>query len=368
MPASTSSSTRPEGAPDGGAGRDDLWVTVLAGGIGSRFWPLSTPERPKQLLPLAGERPLIVETVDRARSLAPDARIRILTGHELVEPIRRALPGLPGDAFLIEPRARGTAPVLAWAAWAVARRDPDAVLVSLHSDHVVRPEDAFTELVRDAAAVAVDHATLVTIAVPPDRPEIGYGYIQPGRELRSPGESRAFRVGAFHEKPDSDTASRYVDEGYLWNSGIFVWPARLFLDEVSAHAPEIGTALAHLEAGEVERYFAEVPSISVDEAVLERSDRVAAVEATFQWDDVGNWESLARTRPGDEEGNVVVGEGSVFDGTGNVVYTEDGPVVLFGVEDLVVARRGDVTLVTRRSLAPRLKDLLERLPDDVRNR
>lgn len=337
-------------------------MTILAGGVGSRFWPVSTPDRPKQLLPLASERPLIVDTVGRAKALAPPDRIRILAGGHLVEPMGRVLPELPDSAFLVEPRARGTGPVLAWAAWTLRREDPDAVLVSLHSDHVVDPEEAFVSTVTRAAQIGRDHGRLMTVAVPPDRPEIGYGYIQPGAEV---GEG--FEVAAFHEKPDEETARRYVADGYLWNSGIFVWPARIFLDEVREHAPEIGDLLTHLEAGDEERFFDEAPRISVDEAVLERSDRVAAVAAEFRWDDVGSWEALSRNREADADGNVAQGAGRFVDSEDNIVYSEDRPVVLFGVDDLVVVRTDAVTLITTRERAPRLKELLDRLPDELRN-
>ena len=337
-------------------------MTILAGGVGSRFWPVSTPDRPKQLLPLASERPLIVDTMERASAITDTDRIRILAGSHLVEPMRRALPELPESIFLVEPRARGTAPVLVWAAWTLLQKDPDAILVSLHSDHVVDPPDAFVATVLRAARVARDHRRLMTVAIPPDRPEVGYGYIQPGDEI---GEG--FDVVAFHEKPDRETAARYVDDGYLWNSGIFVWRARDFLDEVRAHAPEIGDLLVHLDEGEPEKFFQEAPKISVDEAVLERSSRVAAVKADFRWDDVGSWEALARNRSPGPDGNVVQGRARFVDSRDNIVYSEEKPVVLFGVDDLVVVRTGDVTLVTRRDRAPRLKELLDELPEELRN-
>ncbi len=342
-------------------------MTILAGGVGSRFWPVSTPERPKQLLPLVGDSPLIRQTVERARRLVPDRRLRILTGEHLVEPIRRALPELPLDSFLVEPRARGTGPVLAWAAWTLQRDDPDAVLVSLHSDHLIEPDDAFAAVLGRAAEVARSHESLVTLAVPPDRPEVGYGYIQPGETLEAADDVRAFRVDAFHEKPDRETAQAYLERGYLWNSGIFVWRADVFLEEIRNHAPEIGRLLVHLDRGNDERFFAEAPTISVDEAVLERSRRVASVETTFRWDDVGNWQAMSRTREGDAEGNVVVGAGHVVDGGGNVVFSEDAPVVLFGVDDLVAVRTGAMTLICPKERAPDLKDLLQRLPDELRD-
>lgn len=334
---------------------------MLAGGIGSRFWPVSTRERPKQLLPLASPNPLIVDTVERARALVDDRRIRILAGEHLASPFRRALPDLPDEAYLVEPEARGTCPVLAWAAWEVARLDPEAVLVSLHSDHLIRPLDGFRDTVRAAAALAREQELLVTIGIVPDRVETGYGHIQLGERLAADPAAEAHRVEAFHEKPDAATARRYVDAGYLWNSGIFVWKARTFLNEVARHAPEVAACLPLLESGGAEAFFREVPVCVVDTAVMERSDRVGCVRATFAWDDVGSWESLARTREPDAAGNVSVGEARFVDATGNVVFSEEGEVVLFGVDDLVVVRTAERTLVLPRSRAADLKVLLKAL-------
>lgn len=338
-----------------------MWILVLAGGIGSRFWPVSTPERPKQLLPLAGERPLVVETVERARALVGDDHIRVLAGAHLVEPFRRALPDLPGASFLVEPRARGTCPVLAWAAHEIHRVDPDAVLVSLHADHVVDPLESFVDTVRAAVRIAWEEDLLLTVGVAPDRVETGYGHIQPGEALTAPGPVGAFRVKAFHEKPDAVTARRYVDAGYLWNSGIFVWRAGGFLDEVARHAPDVATLLPLLESQGPEAFFDSVPVCVVDRAVMERSHRVACVKATFAWDDVGSWEALARTHEADASGNVAHGPSSMVEGRRNIVYAEGGRVVLYGVDDLVVVRTGTTTLVMPRGKAADLKELLREL-------
>jgi len=341
-----------------------LWVTILAGGIGSRFWPASTPARPKQLLPLGSENSLIADTVARARGLAPPERLRILAGSHLVEPFRRVLPDLADDSYLVEPRAVGTAPVLAWAAWEISRLDPDAVLISLHSDHVVEPPEALDALLRETAALARRENALFTVAARPSRPETGYGYIRPGQELAHDGSARAFRVGAFVEKPDAETAERYVEEGYLWNTGIFVWPARVFLEEITIHTPEIAEHLPLLESGDAEGFFDACSPCTVDVAVLERTRRICAVEATFEWDDVGNWEALARTRQSDAEGNVAVGPARIVDGTGNIVYSEDGPVVVWGTENLVVVRTAGMTLVMPRERAADLKSLMDELPEN----
>ena len=340
---------------------------ILAGGIGSRFWPASTPERPKQLLPLASDNPLIVDTVERARRIVDDGRIYILTGEHLATVFGRVLPELPADAYLVEPQAKGTAPVLAWAAHELMQRDPDAVMVSLHADHRIRPVDAFVELVRAAGQVADETGMLLTVGAVPDRPETGYGYIGRGEAIDAPEGFDARRVRTFTEKPDRETAERYLADGFLWNTGIFVWRADRFLDEVREHAPEVGDLLPLLDDGEVEAFFERAPAITVDVAVLERSEAVGTIAATFDWDDVGSWEALARTADPDVHGNVRVGPGQSFESRDNLVYTEGAPVVLDGVEGLVVVRTADATLVTTRERAPHLKRMLAELDPAIRD-
>ena len=343
-----------------------LWITILAGGVGSRFWPVSTPARPKQLLPLATEQPLIVDAVERARALAPDDRIRVLASERLTPSLASVLPSLDAGSFWQEPTPRGTAPALVWAAWKIHRLDPDAVMVSLHSDHVIRPTHAFRELIREAAHVAARDDLLITVGARPDRPEVGFGYIQPGEALTVPAGTLGYRVARFHEKPDHPTARSYVSEGYLWNTGLFVWRAATFLEEARRHAPELTALLPLLERGDERAFFAAAPALTVDVAVLEKSRRVGVLAANFRWDDVGSWEALGRTLEADASGNVSHGELHAIESSGNVVFTEEAPVVLFGVEGLVVVRAAGVTLVLPRARAADLKTLLEQLPDSLR--
>lgn len=352
-----------------------LWTVILAGGIGSRFWPISTPSRPKQLLPLGSDRPLIRDTVDRITPLIPLERLRILTGQALAEPLLGALPELGPGNLLLEPRAAGTGPVLAWAAAELERRDPDAVMVSLHADHVIHPEPAFRQLIADAATHAVQHRRLFTIGAVPTRPETGYGYIRVGETLEAGGTggdraptSPAHRVASFVEKPDRETAERYIASGdYLWNTGLFVWRATDLLDQIERHTPELAELVPILREGGTEEFFRRAPTISVDEAVLERSDRVGVLRATFDWDDVGAWDAVYRTREGDEAGNAVVGDGHAVDSRATVLYAEDGPIVAFGVEDLIVVRTRGVTFVAHRDRVPDLKSMLARLPERLRS-
>jgi mannose-1-phosphate guanylyltransferase len=351
-----------------------LWTVILAGGIGSRFWPVSTPARPKQLLPLASERPLIVDTVDRITPLVPPERLRLLTGSALAEPLLSVLPELGPGNLLLEPRAAGTAPVLAWAAAELERRDPDAVMISLHADHVIHPPEAFRALLADAAELAVRHRRLFTIGAPPTRPETGYGYIRVGEPLGAPQDAvdhavatPAYEVACFVEKPDRETAERYLAEGgYLWNTGLFVWRAADLLDELERHTPELGALIPILRAGGAREFFEGAPTLSIDEGLLERSDRVGVVRATFDWDDVGAWDAVYRARPQDAHGNATVGEAYAVETKGSVLYADEGPIVAFGVEDLIVVRSAGVTFVAHRDRAPELKRLLEQLPESLR--
>ena len=357
-------------------------MVVLAGGVGSRFWPVSTPTRPKQLLALAGDDTLIAQTLRRVEPIVPRERTFVLTGEQLVAPMRDAA-GLDANAFLVEPRARGTAPVLVWAAHELAKRDPDAVMVSLHADHVIEPEEAFRRLLIDTAAIAAETGHLFTIGVEPTRPETGYGYIAVGDDLRAPssalpadagggleGGSRkpvaAFAVDQFVEKPDRETATKYIEQGYLWNSGLFIWKAAALLDEVRAHTPELAQLLPLLERGDVRGFFDAAPSLSIDEGVLERSSRVAVVRSTFRWDDIGAWDAVARTLPADERGNVSHGAAYAVDSDGSISWSDDRPVVLFGVRDLIVVNTRALTLVMPRERAADLKKLLEKLPPELR--
>jgi mannose-1-phosphate guanylyltransferase len=342
-----------------------LWAVILAGGIGSRFWPVSTPSRPKQLLPLAGREPLILQTVERIRPLVDDTRIRILTGASLERPIRDVVPGLGTDSFLLEPVARGTAPVLAWAAAEIERLDPGAIMLSLHADSAISPAHSFRSQMARIAAASVGHGRLFTIGVTPTRPETGYGYIRPGAALA--GSDEFFEIDEFEEKPDAATATDYVARGYLWNTGLFVWPAALLLDEMRTHAPEVATHFGLLEEGRVDEYFASVPSITIDVALMERSDRAAVARAAFGWDDVGGWDAVARTRDADAAGNVAVGDAHLVESENCIAWSEDGSIVTFGLSDTVVVHSGGITFVAPRERAPELKRLLDRLPQSLKS-
>jgi mannose-1-phosphate guanylyltransferase len=344
------------------------WAVVLAGGVGSRFWPLSTPSRPKQLLPLVTDQPLLAEAVSRLGGMVPPERVLILTNESLVPAIAELLPAIPRENLIAEPRAGGTGAALVWAAQEIARRDgPDAVMVSVHADWSVADPAGFQRTLAAAAAVAERHRALVTVGVVPTRPDPGFGYIQPGAELEQTGSGMARRVARFVEKPDRARAEEMRREGYLWNSGIFVWCVGDFLDDVRRLTPELAGAL-HAHADDIYKFFAAVTPIAVDVGVMERSDRVAVLAGDFGWDDVGTWGALRRVRAHDANGNAAQGHVHAVDATDNVVHAPNASVVLYGVSDLVVVVENGLVLVTTVDKSSDLKTLMDALPRGVRDR
>jgi mannose-1-phosphate guanylyltransferase len=340
------------------------WAVVLAGGVGARFWPLSTPSRPKQLLPLVTNNPMLADAVHRLAPIAPPERVLILTNDTLVPAIAALLPEIPAANLVAEPRPAGTAAALAWAAQEIARRDgPDAMMVSIHADWAIADEAGFQRALTDAADIAARHHALVTVGIVPTRADPGFGYIQPGTEL---GDG-ARRVARFVEKPDRARAAEMRRDGYLWNSGIFVWQVGDFLDDVRRLTPEVSGAL-HAHAADVNAFFAAVTPISVDVGVLERSDRVVVLPGAFGWDDVGTWGALRRVRPNDAAGNSSQGHLYAVEASNNVVHAPDASVVLYGVSDLVVVAQDGLVVVTTVERSSDLKKLMDALPRGVRER
>jgi mannose-1-phosphate guanylyltransferase len=353
--------------PGSAAPPESRWVVVLAGGVGSRFWPLSTAQRPKQLLPLVGTRPLLVETLQRLEPLVPARRTLVLTNASLVEAIASAAPDIPRDNIIAEPRPAGTAAALTWAAHVVGERaGRDATMISVHADWSIGDADGFRKTLDLAAAAAEEHRSLVTVGIVPTRADPGFGYIEPGDVVSAAGGGRGIRrVARFVEKPSRERAAKMWEQGYLWNSGIFAWTVGVFLDEVASLASEIDLAS---RAKSPDAFFASVRSpISVDHAVLERSKRVLVVAGDFGWDDVGTWGALHRVRQKDAHGNAVSGAVHTLEAHDNVVHAEGQQVVLYGVNNLVVIARRGLTVVTTVDGSADLKRLVESLPPDMRD-
>ena len=333
-----------------------VWAVILAGGSGTRFWPLSTPERPKQLLPLAGDRPLLTQAVERLDGLVPAEHVLVVTGPFLVDQVARVVPQVPRAQILAEPRAASTAPALAWAAHWISQRDPGAQMVSLHADWAVGDDRAFRAAARHALGVAQEYDVLVTVGVTPTRNETGYGYVVPGKPL---GGGRAVR--RFVEKPSAARAALLRRRGALWNTGLFAWGVARFLGEAGAYARELKAGWPALAAGDVAGFFAAVRPVAVDVAVLERSKRLAVVAGTFRWDDIGSWDALLRIRSPDARGNIVVGNVTLADDVRrSVIWSESEHLAVIGLEDMVVVRANGHTLVMPTGRAEHLRALVQR--------
>ncbi len=339
-------------------------AVILAGGRGERFWPFSRRSRPKQFLPLLGDRTLLEDTIDRLAGLVPAERILVLTSEDLAPGAREVLRPLPASGIFGEPFARNTAAAVIYGAVRTQRLDPDAMCLVFPADHVVRPIHSFHADLTVAADIARD-GTLVTLGIPPGRAETGYGYVEAGDAL--PGRATAFRVRAFHEKPDAARAGEYIVSGrHFWNAGMFVWRASAFLAAARAAMPETAPAIDRLiadwsgdDGGAAARTFYEqAPTISVDYGVLEKTQAMAVVRATFQWDDVGAWPAVQRIRETDDEGNAVIGRVIARDTTDCVLVAEDGLLATLGVHGLVVVRTKDVTMVAPADRAQEVRTLV----------
>ena len=347
-----------------------LWAVVFAGGIGTRFWPLSTPRRPKQCLPLVNERPLIADTVARLAPLVPVDRVLVITSADIADTMHEAVPDLPRANLLIEPRPLGTAAALAWGAREVARRaGPDAVFGALHADLSVGYPEQLREALRRAASLAAAEPVLVALGAQPTRAETGFGYLQAGvpiDPLVSRAEGGACRVEHFVEKPHAALADVLIEKGALWNTGMFVWRARVVLDQLAAHTPEVALGLPHLEAGAMDEFTRVVTSISIDRGLLERSPDLVVLPVACEWDDVGTWAALRRVRELDDTGNGVMGNVHCVDASGNVVHADGGCVVVYGISGMIVVSIEGLTFVTTLEKATEMGPLLNALPGSLR--
>jgi len=344
----------------GGARGGAFHVVLLAGGSGTRFWPMSRRARPKQLLPLAGARSLLRETWDRALSLAPVARIWVVAPKALSAAIRRELPRLRADRLILEPSPRDTAPAVALACATVAPEDPDATVGIFPTDHLVRDVGAFARAVAAAREEAAS-GSLVCLGVRPDRPATGFGYLKLRSRPARGGRARALAVARFVEKPDAARARRFVSSGrYLWNGGMFVWKASAFLAAADRVAPEVAAAARAVSAGRIAAWSA-APKISVDYAVMEKAERVAVVPLDAGWDDVGSWDAAARLKDGRPRDLLAI------DSPGSVVFGRGRLVAVLGLPGIVVVDTDDALLVAARSASEDLKSLVAALRESGRD-
>ena len=359
---------------------DSIYPVIMAGGAGTRFWPVSRQLRPKQLLRLFGERTLLEETVLRVLPLADPSRVVVVTGEGIAHEVRRLLPDVPAANVLAEPVGRNTAAAIGFAALAVRRMDPQGLLAVMPSDHFVTDLPAFLHVARSAAVYAADGA-IVTLGITPTRPETGYGYIRFGDYVPPPegaslpdGPVQAARsIGAFVEKPTQAVALGYLKEGrYLWNAGVFFFRADVILEEIERFLPELAAGLREVDAAldapdpaaVLREVYPRLLSTSIDYGVMEHTDRIVVVPSSFGWSDVGSWQSLEDFRE-DGAANATQGDVVTVDASDNVLFASEGMVVAaIGVEGLVVAASSDGVLVCPKD---RSQDV-RRVVDELRRR
>jgi mannose-1-phosphate guanylyltransferase len=337
-----------------------LHIVIMAGGAGTRFWPESRAARPKQLLPLAGPRSMLQMTVDRLGDLAGKQNLWLLTAEKLVSGVTEQLPAVPKSQIIGEPCKRDTAPAIGLAALLLSRVDPQATMVMLAADHVIRPPEKFQQAILAAAAL-VDESPqrIVTFGIKPTYAATTFGYIERGETLPLPNQvAAAYRVARFREKPPAAVAEEYVATGkFYWNSGMFIWRAATIIEALEKYQPEMMTHLRAIadsqnqpNAAEVfNREFAAIRGISIDYAVMEHAPEVAMIEAPFTWDDVGTWQAAARLAPADADENTVAGKHIGINTHGSIIRASgDHLITTVGVKDLIIVHTPDATLVANR--------------------
>ena len=346
----------------------NVYAFILAGGRGERFWPLSTFNRPKQFVTLFGGKPLLAHAVDRLEGLVPPERIHVITSADLIPATHAALPQLPEANLLGEPMGRDTAAAVALACGIVHKKDPKGVVAILPADPLIGDVPAFRKALADACAIASREDVIATLGIAPTYPATGYGYIECAEALNAPEATPANKVRRFVEKPDLATAQSYLETGaFLWNAGIFIWRAETMAKAFATHAPQW---LPLLEAPEqMAALYPTLPKLSVDYAIMEKSDNLVTLRGDFGWDDVGTLPALARQFPADDQGNVAINAPTVtLDASGNIIATEtpNRTTALLGVQDLIVVHTDKATLICSKASAENLKKLVAQLPDNLR--
>lgn len=342
-------------------------AVIMAGGRGTRFWPRSRTLRPKQFLAMVGEHSLLKQTSDRLQPRFQPEHIFVVTTEDLAEQTRQLLPELPAANVLVEPEGRNTAPCLALALVELERRFKEGVMVVLSADHFIGEPDRFLDDIDIAVNHAAQKGALVTFGIKPAYPETGYGYIE------TEGEGRILGVKAFREKPDAATAITYLQTGrHYWNAGMFVWTLADMRSELNRHCPDMLSPLdAWVQAGAqpttLREAYGKTPKNSIDYALMEKSDRVAVVPATFQWSDVGSWPAVAEFHEADAEGNVTQGEVILLDSKNCAVYGGKRLIAGSGLDDLIVVDEADALLICHRDKAQDVKKIVDRLQALGRN-
>ena len=346
------------------------YAVIMAGGIGSRFWPRSRKATPKQFLNVFGEATLIQNTVARLQGIVPPERCLIVTHERYIEHVRKQLPAIPDENILAEPISRNTAPCIAYAAVKLQSIDPDATMIVLPSDHLIEDVRTFHKVLEVALERAQNADALVTIGITPTHPETGYGYIQFDGPTQTSDTPEAFPVKTFAEKPDLPTAERFLESGdFLWNSGMFIWRADTIMEQMAEYLPEAVDAFAPLkdalgtdnERDVLLNSFQSCPRISIDYGVMERAETVFVVPGSFGWNDVGDWRAVYGLSNKNDRGNAIQGNVIMQDSDGCLVQSNDRLVAVVGIKNAIVVDTDDAVLVCDRDKAQQVKHVVDYL-------
>ena len=352
-----------------------VYAVIMAGGSGTRFWPKSTKKLPKQFLSLFGEGTMIQNTAKRIEDVIPQERILVVTNDSYVDIVKNQLPDVPSDNIVGEPVAKNTAPCVAIAAEMLYKKDPEAVMVVLPADHHITQPEAFNQYLKAAVEKAKKGKNLVTIGINPDRPETGYGYIHGDNSTEESLHDKSVHpVKAFKEKPDEETAKKFLKSGdYYWNSGMFIWSAQTILEEFGKHLSEMYNQVK--EAGNdlfgdnhaqaIDRFYHSCESVSIDYGIMEHAQSVFVVPGEFGWNDVGSWTAAYELEETDDSGNVVKAANTTFsEASNNYISTDSGKMIsVVGLDGVAVVETDDAILVCKLDKAQNVKEIVNQLKE-----
>lgn len=345
-----------------------IHAVIMAGGSGTRFWPESRRNRPKQLLAIDGDRTMIRATVERILPIVPFGRMMVVTGVAHADLVRDQLPELPAELVVVEPQGRNTAPCIALAAYKLKKINPTGIMAVLPADHLIGREKAFLEALSVGAAAARSGHHLLTFGIVPDRPETGFGYVKLGSAYNKLGSSTIFKVERFVEKPDRATAESYLADGtYMWNSGMFIWSVSAIIEAFQKYLPELSTAMEDItpflntskESDAIARVYENIEAVSIDYGIMERADNVLSIPIDVAWNDVGSWGSLEDVWGKDECGNACKGTVIFCDSAGCIVSSPSKIATIIGTTDLIVVDTPDALMICRKDKAQDVRRLQE---------
>jgi len=349
---------------------EKLYCLIMAGGSGTRFWPRSRVAKPKQYLELFGDESLLQSTINRFETFTDAENIYIVSSKQQADVLENQTPQLPRENLIYEPVGKNTLPCIGLAAMFAEKENPEGIMVVSPSDHLIRNEELFRDTVMAASKIADERDGIVTIGITPTYPATGYGYVQTAEDITGNEKIKQFKVERFVEKPDEPTASKYLkDGGFYWNSGLFIFKISVFLEAVKKFAPDLYSDLRKIQADlgnpsfekTLDTIYRAVQSISVDYGIMEHAKNIYLVEGNFDWNDLGSWESVYQVDEKDENGNAANDETILIDSKNSYVYTDEGLVALVGMEDVVVVKHGNTTLVCKRDKTEEVKKIVEQL-------